>query len=83
MDNLMKPGNTSDELEQFQQEATTILEEEKFPVHKWESNVHTLESEDMPNPGKILEMTWNKQEDTIKVQVSARDDGQPVTRKSI
>ena len=26
----------------------------KFPVHKWESNMLSIESANMPNPGKIL-----------------------------
>jgi hypothetical protein len=45
------------------------MEEGRFPVHKWESNVLSLESADMPNPGKILGLTWHKQDDVLEIQV--------------
>ncbi len=37
VDNLMKTGDSVEELDEFKCEATTIMEEGKFPVHKWES----------------------------------------------
>ena len=39
VDNLMKTGSDIADLEDFKREATEILEDAKFPVHKWESNV--------------------------------------------
>ena len=50
MDNLMKTANDVGSLGKFKEEATQILANAKFPVHKWESNFIELESEDMPNP---------------------------------
>ncbi|CAB3987087.1 Hypothetical predicted protein [Paramuricea clavata] len=76
VDNLMKTGDSVEELKEFKHEATTIMEEGKFPVHKWESNVHSLESADMPDPGKILGLTWHKQDDVLEIQVPERDNGQ-------
>ena len=46
----METGSDLSELKKFKREATEILEAGKFPLHKWESNVETLESEGMPNP---------------------------------
>mgnify|MGYP002803922442 FL=1 len=59
------------------------MEDGKFPVHKWESNVQSLESQNMPNPGKILGLTWHKRDDVIEIQVPERKNEQRVTKKSI
>ena len=67
VDNLMKTGDGVDVLSKFKHEATEIMEDGKFPVHQQESNVQSLESDDMPNPGKILGLTWNKQNDDLEV----------------
>jgi hypothetical protein len=48
----MKTGSDIADLEDFKREATEILEDVKFPVHKWESNVEELDNES--NPRKIL-----------------------------
>lgn len=69
VDNLVKMAHDVGSLEKFKKEATEILENAKFPVHKWESNVNALESENMQNPGKILGHTWDKREDTLVIQV--------------
>lgn len=52
VDNLMKTGSDITDLEDFKRKATEILEDAKFSVHKWESNVKELDHE--PNPTKIL-----------------------------
>ena len=64
VDNLMKTGSEIEEMSKFKSEATEILGRALFPVHKWESNILELESENMPNPGKILGHLWDKREDT-------------------
>ena len=56
-------------LKKFKEEATQILGNAQFAVHKWESNVTALESENMPNPGKILGHIWDKREDTLIIPV--------------
>ena len=38
VDNKMKTGQGLGEMERFKSEATQILEQTRFPVHKWESN---------------------------------------------
>ena len=62
VDNLMKTGSYITELEEFKLEATEILEDAKFPVHKLESNVKELDHE--PNPTKILGHKWDEREDS-------------------
>ncbi len=62
----MKTGESVEELEIFKREATTILEKGKFPVHKCESDVKSLEGEESTNPSKILGLKWDKREDTIE-----------------
>ncbi len=86
VDNLMKTGESVEELDEFKCEATTIMEEGKFPVHKWESNIQSLESTEMPNPGKILGLTWHKRDDVLEIQVPERNNrvnGRQITKKSI
>ena len=54
VDNLMCTGTNVEDVEKFKTQATGTLEYGKFTVHKWESNVEKLESENMGNPSKIL-----------------------------
>ena len=60
MDNLLHGGDDVASLAKFKEEASDILESDKFPVHKWESNVEWLESNDMENPTKLLGHVWDK-----------------------
>jgi hypothetical protein len=83
VDNIMQTGGDIDELEKFKRETELIFESAKFPIHKWESNVVTLEDENMQNPSKILGHVWNKQEDTLEIQVPAVPENEPVTKRSI
>ena len=64
-------------------QATGILEDGKFTIHKWESNVEKLESENMGNPSKILGHIWNKREDTLQVPMNKIEEGKPVTKNTI
>ena len=79
----MKTGHNVETLEKFKEQATQILEDAKFPVHKWESNVIAIESEDMPNPGKILGHSWDKREDTLVIQVPKAHEETPLTKRTI
>ena len=65
----METGENVEEPENFKREATSILQSAKFPVHKWESNVKSLEDEDSKNPSKILGLLWDKKNDTLEIQV--------------
>ena len=80
MDNLMKTGRSIEELKRFKEEATEILESEKFPAHKWESNVQELDDE--PNPSKILGHLWDKREDSLEIKAQLKENLQ-VTKRSI
>jgi len=60
----MKTGDEEEELAKFKREASSILKSAKFPVHKWESDVEYLESEDSKNPSKILGTVWHKKDDS-------------------
>ena len=64
VDNLMKTAHDVGSLGKFKEESIQILANAKFLVHKWESNFLELESENMPNPGKILGHNWDKREDS-------------------
>ena len=83
VDNLMKNGEEEQELKKSKIEATSILESARFPIHKWESDVETLESEDSTNPSKILGITWDKKDDTLEVQVPEPSDNQLLTKRGI
>ena len=77
----MKAGSEIEEIRNLKSEATEILESAKFPVHKWELNILELESENMPNAGKILGHLWDKREDTLELQIKKVSEDQPVTRE--
>ena len=66
VDNLMCTGTNVEDLEKFKTQATDILEDGKFTIHKWESNVEKLDSENMGNPSKILGHIWDKERTLCK-----------------
>ena len=70
VDNPMQTVVHQEKLEQFRPESTVIFKSAKFPVHNWESNVKSLETEDMPNPSKILGHTWNKEDDMLVISAN-------------
>ena len=81
VDNLMKTGSDVTELENFKREATIILEDARFPVHKWESNVEELDNE--ANPSKILGHKWDKRDDTLEILTGPANLETPVTKRHI
>ena len=83
VDNFMTVSEDIEGLERFKVEATCILEDAKFPLHKWESNVEELDGDDMPNPSKILGHGWDKREDTLEVTVPEFPQSKPVTKKTV
>ena len=83
VDHLMKTGSKIEEMSKFKSEATEIVESAKFPVHKWESNILELESENMPNPGQILGHLWDKRKDTSELQIMKVSEDKPVTKRTI
>lgn len=83
VDNLMMTSDDVDGLEKFKAEATSVLNDGKFPLHKWESNVEEFDDEGMPNPGKILGLSWDKREDTLEISVPEFPTTKPVTKKIV
>ena len=83
VNNLMKSGDTVKELEKFKREGSDILENAKFPIHKWESDLLELESEDAVNPSKILAHPWENTRKILEVNVKALEDEQPVTKRKM
>ena len=81
VDNLMKTGSDVTELEDSKREATAILEDARFPVHKWESNIEELDNES--NPSKILGHKWYKRDGTFEIQAESTDEDTPVTKRQI
>ena len=79
----MNSGDTVEEFEKFKQEASDILEDAKFPIHKWESDLLELESEDAVNLSKILGHPWEKTQDTVEVNVKPLEYEQPVTKRKM
>ena len=50
------------------------MESVKLPLHKWESNVEVLESENMPNPSTILGKVY----DPLGIVSSTMVDGKGI-----
>ena len=83
VDNLMCTGTNVEDLEKFKTQATGMLEDGKFTIHRWESNVEKLESENIENPIKIFGHIWDKREDTLQVPIKKIEEGKPVTKNTI
>ena len=79
----MKTGERLEGMERFKSEATQVLEEARFPVHKWQSNLRELESGGMTNPSKILGLSWDKQNDRLELTMRRFTEEELVTKKSI
>ena len=79
----MKSGQGLEDMERFKSEATQILEEARFLVHKWESNLRELKSDGMTNPSKILGLNWDKRKNTLELTMRRFAEEEPVTKKTI
>ncbi|CAB4014977.1 Pro-Pol poly [Paramuricea clavata] len=79
----MKSGNNLEDLQKFKREVSDILKNAKFPIHKWESNLPELESEDVADLSRILGHIWQKAQDTLEVNVESLPDDQLVTKRKM
>ncbi|CAB4032426.1 Hypothetical predicted protein, partial [Paramuricea clavata] len=79
----MHGGEDLSSLVKFKDESNRILESGKFLVHKWESNVESIESNGMPNPTTFLGHMWEKREETLEITVPDYPEDEPVTKRSI
>ena len=54
VDNIMQAGGQMADLEKFKRESKVIFDSAKFPIHKWESNIRSLEDNNVKNPSVIF-----------------------------
>ena len=52
-------------------------------MHKWESDVESLEGEESTNPSKILGLKWDKREDKIEIQIPTLENNHVTTRRDM
>ena len=83
LDNLMVTGWSCESLQKFKQQSTAILQDARFPVHKWESNLAELESGEMKNPSGILGLNWDKREDVLEIDIDKNAEENPVTKANM
>ena len=81
-ENLIKTGEQFEEMRKFKEEATHVLEDAKFKVHRWESNIKELEDQNLPNPSKILGQVWDKEDNTLEIKIPPFSNDTPVTKKT-
>ena len=88
----MQGGNNVEEARQCKSEATDILGDATFSLHKWASNVSELDGDGeqkdergeqtapkqelgvKPTETKILGTQWDKENDTLTVQMGSRSE---------
>ena len=70
-------------MRKFKEEATHILGDAKFKVHKWESNTKELEDQNLPNPSKVQGQVSDKEEDILEMKILPFSNDTPVTKKII
>ena len=83
VDNLMYGAEDIENLEKYKEQSCDILESAKFPVHKWESNVESLESDEVMKPTSFLGHRWDKRVDTLEITVPPFPDNEPVNKRNI
>ena len=78
LDYMQDRGDSIESLQRFKVEATRIMAEAGFALDKWDSNVGTLELDEVHEElkemsvkanynTKILEIFWNKSPDTLEL----------------
>ena len=83
VDNLICTGMSVEELGKLKEEASEILENGKCKVQKWESNIGSLESENMENPSTILGHVWDKKVDILLVPINKVEKEDKVSKNTI
>ena len=78
----MTIGHRKEQLEKFKIAAKDNLERGEFAIHKWESDIKELVSERLKNPSKILGHRWDKENDSIDIQIPKQTD-EIITKRSI
>ena len=99
VDDIISGGETVQQVEKRKEAATVIMKDATFKLHKWSSNVSTLEDnnsetiEDQiaakqqlgvtPQECKILGLPWNKVNDTLSVQFPREEIKTPTKRETL
>ena len=60
-----------------------MVEDAKFKVHKWESNIKELEDQNTSNPSKILGQVWDKEDNILEIKITPFSKDTPITKKTI
>jgi hypothetical protein len=90
VDDIQGGGDSAEQAVAFKAESDKILSEASFPLHKWHSNVESLDSAERgddeqtyaessvgnkrSNETKILGVPWNKKKDTFSVSLETITD---------
>lgn len=83
VDNIMTTGHIQERLDKFKIEATYILERGRFSVHKWESDIKELESDGMQSPSMISGHKWDKENDSIEIQILKQTEDEIIIKRSM
>ena len=98
VDDLVNGGNNLEEVKEIKQKSVKLFRKRGFNVHKWNSNVPELESENShqseltyakqvlnqgSNETKILGLGWNKRNDTLSVVTPTSKKNHQVTKRNI
>ena len=82
VDNLMQMRGDQEQLVKFKKESTEILENAWFPVHKWESNVGSLESETCRTLVRFWDTHPTREEETLEFPAKPFAEDQSVTKRT-
>ena len=98
IDDLVTGGNNPEEVKEIKQNPVQLLKTGDFNLHKWNSNMPELESENSnqnkltypkqilnqgSNKTKILSLGWNKHNDTLSVVTPAFKKNHQLTEQNI
>ena len=67
VDDVQGGGDNTKDVHNFREEASQLLQNGGFELHKWHSNVPECDSENGDPQTKVLGITWHKQNDTLSV----------------
>ena len=97
VDDLVTGGKSLQEVEKIKSDSTELFEKGGFKLHKWHSNEPNLETNDLSsekelnfakehlgtkaNETKILDLNWDKQRDTFRVEIPT--ESQHLTKRNI
>ncbi|XP_018373217.1 PREDICTED: uncharacterized protein LOC108767715 [Trachymyrmex cornetzi] len=92
MDDLLRGGNTVQEIRDLKVELIEVLAKGGFELHKWNTNVKNMENDRQSNKAvdiskvegsKLLGILWEPHKDTFHYQVETRDCDARVTKRAI